>query len=185
MQQIYIVSNHMWSSWTAGILHDQGVEKVQTLFFFFFFPMWFTENLDQNPPLSHTKQSLLMSFCFLITPADIKWGRTYGKTINPVNVNNPRHLHTPELPPLPPPRSRLLPEQVSAHTDDSVCGSVQTNVALEGGPVPFSFPAVAVAAAAVAIVAVLPGRISSSVRRPAVTRRPGTCGRHYICRITH
>lgn len=73
-------------------------------------------------------------------------------------------------------------EQVAAHTDDSVPGSVQTNVALEGGavPLPFALPAAAAAAAArpVAVVAALPGRESSSAGRPAVTRGPGIRGRH-------
>lgn len=76
-------------------------------------------------------------------------------------------------------------EQVAAHTDDSVPGSVQTNVALEGGPVPLPFALAAGAAAAaaarsVAVVAVLPGRESSSAGRPAVTRGPGIRGRHNI-----
>lgn len=75
-------------------------------------------------------------------------------------------------------------EQVTAHTDDSVPGSVQTNVTLEGGPVPlpFALPAAAAAAAArpVAVVAALPGRESSSAGRPAVTRGPGIRGRHDI-----
>lgn len=79
--------------------------------------------------------------------------------------------HIQTAPTLTPPR--LVPEQVAAHTDDSVPGSVQTNVALEGCPVPlpFALPAAAVAAAArsVAIVAALPGRESSSAGRPPVT----------------
>lgn len=85
--------------------------------------------------------------------------------------------------------SRLQPlmktgpaEQVAAHTDDSVPGSVQTNVALEGGPVrlPVALPAAAVAAQPVAAVAALPGRESCSAGRPAVTRGPGIRGRHNI-----
>lgn len=76
-------------------------------------------------------------------------------------------------------------EQVSAHTDDSVSGSVQTNVALEGGPVPlpFALPAAAAAAAAalpVAVAAALSGRVSSSAGRPAVTRGPGIRSRHSV-----
>lgn len=91
-------------------------------------------------------------------------------------------LHTSKLPPLPP---RLVPEQVAAHTDDSVPGSVQTNVALEGGPVPlpFAIPAAAAAAAAawpVAVAAALPRRESSSAGRPTVTRGPGIRGRHNV-----
>lgn len=76
---------------------------------------------------------------------------------------------------------RLVPEQVAAHTDDSVRGSVQTNVALEGGPVPLPLALPAAAAARpVAVVAARPGRESSSAGRPAVTRGPGIRGRHNV-----
>lgn len=75
-------------------------------------------------------------------------------------------------------------EQVAAHTDDSVPGSVQTNVALEGGPVPLpvalSAAAAPAAAAARPVVAALPGRESSSAGRAAVTRGPGIRGRHNV-----
>lgn len=71
-------------------------------------------------------------------------------------------------------------EQVAAHTDDSVPGSVQTNVALEGGPVPLPFALPAAASWPVAVVAALPGRESSSAGRPAVTRGPGIRGRHNV-----
>lgn len=80
-------------------------------------------------------------------------------------------------------------EQVAAHTDDRVPGSVQTNVALEGGPVPLpvalcaaaataASSTAAAAAAAAGPVAALPGRESSSAGRTAVTRAPGIRGRH-------
>lgn len=75
----------------------------------------------------------------------------------------------------------LVPEQVSAHTDDSVPSSVQTNVALEGGPVPLALPAAVAAARPIAVVAALPSRESSSAGRPAVTRGPWIRGRHNIC----
>lgn len=81
------------------------------------------------------------------------------------------------------PSPRLVPEQVSAHTDDRVPGGVQTDVALEGGPVPLRFALRAAAAAAarpVAVVAALPSRESSSAGRPAVTRGPGIRGRHNV-----
>lgn len=70
-------------------------------------------------------------------------------------------------------------EQVSAHTDHSVPGSVQTNVTLERCPVPlsFAFPA-ASAARPVAVIAAIPCRESSSAGRPAVTRGTGIRGRH-------
>lgn len=69
-------------------------------------------------------------------------------------------------------------EQVSAHTDDRVPGSVQTNVALEGGSVPLALAAAA--ARTVAVVAALPGRESSSAGRTAVTRGPVIRGRHTV-----
>jgi len=112
---------------------------------------------------------------------DINRGRTDGTTTPapwaerkqkqpPPHIT---HTHT---------HTRLVPEQVAAHTDDSVPGSVQTNVALEGGPVrlPVALPAAAVAAQPVAAVAALPGRESCSAGRPAVTRGPGIRGRHNI-----
>lgn len=76
----------------------------------------------------------------------------------------------------------LLPEQVAAHADDRVPGSVQTNVALERGPVPFALaaPAAAAAARALPVVAALAGGEASSAGPPAVTREAGIRGGH-VC----
>lgn len=72
---------------------------------------------------------------------------------------------------------------MAAHTDDSVPGTVQANVALEGGPIPLAFPARAVAAAAarpVAVAAALSGGEPSSAGRPAVARETWIRGRHDV-----
>ena len=113
-----------------------------------------------------------------------KGGRAHGsKTtlrFGGLISNNNHRPHTWYLaPPHLPASPRLVPEQVAAHTDDSVPGSLQTNVALEGGPVPLALSAAA-AARPVAVVAALPGRESSSAGRPAVTRGPGIRGRHNV-----
>lgn len=71
-------------------------------------------------------------------------------------------------------------EQVSAQTDDGVPGSVQANVALEGGSIPLPFALPAAATRTVAVVAALPGREPSSAGRPAVTREPVIRGRHSV-----
>lgn len=69
---------------------------------------------------------------------------------------------------------------MSAQTDDGVPGSVQANVALEGGSIPLPFALPAAATRTVAVVAALPGREPSSAGRPAVTREPVIRGRHSV-----
>lgn len=77
--------------------------------------------------------------------------------------------------------SSLVPEQVAAHADDRVRGGVQTNVALERGPVPFALAAAASASARpVPVLAALSGGEAFSAGRPAVTRRAGIRGGH-VC----
>lgn len=73
---------------------------------------------------------------------------------------------------------------MAAHTDDSVSGGVQANVALEVGPFPLAFPAAAAAVArSVAVAAALSCGKPSSAGGPAVTREAGIRGRHDVsCR---
>lgn len=73
---------------------------------------------------------------------------------------------------------------MAAHADDGVPGSVQTDVALERGPVPFALaaPAAAAAARAVPVVAALSGGEASSAGPPAVTRGAGIRGGHVFAR---
>lgn len=72
---------------------------------------------------------------------------------------------------------------MAAHTDDRVPGSVQADVALEGGPITLALRAAAAAAArAVAVAAAFPRREPSSAVRPAVTRETWIRGRHDVSR---
>lgn len=68
---------------------------------------------------------------------------------------------------------------MAAHADDSVRGSVQTNVALERGSVPFALTA-ASSARPVPVLAALSGGEALSAGRPAVTRRAGIRGGHVL-----